>query len=52
MFAGWAKEARAKDDKIFVFVQQVLAAGVCFVLFLLVPGHVLLLRLKCYMTER
>lgn len=52
MFAGLAKKAQAKDDEIFASEQQVLAAGVCFVLFLLVPGRVLLLCLKCCMTER
>lgn len=49
---GLAKKVQEKDDQILVSVQQELAAGVCFVSFLLVPGCVLVLRLKCSLMER
>lgn len=49
---GLAKKAQAKDDEILASVQQALAAGVCFVSFLLLPGPVLLLRLKRCTPQR
>lgn len=49
---GLAKKVQEKDDQVFVWAQQALAAGVCLLSFLQVPGGVLELRVKCSRMER